>query len=256
MKKMIIIFTIMLLPTIVNASPIMENGRVLVPMRSVFESLGASMEWDGSTQTVVGTKGTTVVKLTIGKSIATVNGKQVKIDVPGKIVEGKTLVPLRFISESLGVDVTWDSENKRALINNGSDILEVSALSEKEVYASMMALKSEYPEGMGWTNDNKYRWKGGGEYTGGLGCVAFAFILSDAAFRDLPVERVLTFDNLRAGDIIRINNDTHSVVVLSVKNGVVTIAEGNYGSRIHWGREFTLEEIKSVGDYVMTRYPK
>ncbi len=127
-------------------------------------------------------------------------------------------------------------------------------ISEEQVYADIIALRADYPEGMDWTNSNYYQWNGG-IYSGGYGCVAFAFLLSDAAFGDLPATKHTDFSNIRTGDIIRINNDTHSVVVLEVTDGSIVIAEGNYNSSIHWGRILNRNELFSSGGYILTRYP-
>ena len=62
------------------------------------------------------------------------------------------------------------------------------------------------------------------------------------------------FDNTKLGDIIRINRDTHSVIVTKIEGDNVTIAEGNFNSAIRWGRVYTLDEIKSIGTYILTRY--
>ncbi|WP_249663314.1 hypothetical protein [Lysinibacillus fusiformis] len=66
----------------------------------------------------------------------------------------------------------------------------------------MISLKEQYPEGMAWTNDNYYAWHGG-IYSGGYGCVGFAFILSDTVFGNLPDRKYMDFDNIQVGDIIR-----------------------------------------------------
>lgn len=126
--------------------------------------------------------------------------------------------------------------------------------TEAEAYQKMIALKSSYPEGMRWTNDNFYAWKGG-IYYGGYGCAGFAFLLSDAAFGDLParMHTEFTYDQIRVGDILRINNDTHSVIILAKTSTYVTIAEGNYNSSIHWGRTLSKEKVLQ-SDYIMTRY--
>jgi len=128
------------------------------------------------------------------------------------------------------------------------------ALTEQYVYDAMIALKADYPEGMPWTNANYYAWNGR-TFSGGFGCVAFAFILSDAAFGDLKARTHEDFGNIRVGDILRVNNDSHSVIVLSVDASMVTIAEGNYNGAIHWGRTITRARIWETGTYVMTRYP-
>ncbi len=130
-------------------------------------------------------------------------------------------------------------------------------LTEEQVYQAIISMKSKYPEGMTWTNDNFYRWKGG-IYTGGFGCAGFAFLLSDAAFGNLPARTHYNFKNLRVGDILRMDNEWggHSVVILSVGKDGAVVAEGNYNSSIHWGRKISFKEIQSTGAYVMTRYPE
>ncbi len=124
-----------------------------------------------------------------------------------------------------------------------------------QVYADMLALEAAYPSGMQWTNDNYYGWNGG-VYSGGYGCAGFAFMLSDAAFGYLPARKHTDFSNIKVGDILRINGDTHSVIVLALNDSGVTVAEGNYGGRIHWYREISYETINEKGTYVMTRYPQ
>ena len=123
-----------------------------------------------------------------------------------------------------------------------------------EVRSSMLALQDEYYEGRPWTNDNSYRWNGNN--TIGYGCAAFAFILSDAAFGTLPARKYTTinYSDLRVGDILRINNDTHSVIITYKYDDHIVIAEGNYNSSIHWGRSIEKSKVEQA-DYYLTRYP-
>lgn len=114
-------------------------------------------------------------------------------------------------------------------------------------------MKEVYPEGMHWTNDNYYAWNGG-IYSGGYGCAGFAFALSDAAFGDAKAVIHTDYDNVRVGDILRVDNDTHSVIVLEVKEASVVVAEGNYNGSVHWGREIPKSKIMGEGCYIMTRY--
>jgi len=104
-----------------DVMPVIENGRTLVPMRAIFESLGATIEWDDSTKTVKGTKGDVSVELTIGNTVAKVNGNDATLDVPAKIVSDRTMVPVRFISESLGCNVGWDDATKTVIITTSTD---------------------------------------------------------------------------------------------------------------------------------------
>lgn len=103
-----------------DVSPVIENGRTLVPLRTIFEALGAEIDWDESTRTVTATRGDVVVHLTIGDKTAYVGDMAVTLDVPGKILDGRTLVPVRFVSEALGADTVWVPENNRVEITSGS----------------------------------------------------------------------------------------------------------------------------------------
>ncbi len=89
--------------------PVRDNGRLLVPLRGVLEKMGASVRYSGPTRTVTATKGETRLSLVLGERTATVNGKPVTLDVPGRAAAGVTLVPLRFVAESLGADVRFDA---------------------------------------------------------------------------------------------------------------------------------------------------
>lgn len=134
----------------------------------------------------------------------------------------------------------------------------VSKVTQAEAYAAMIALKGTYYEGRHWTNDNSYDWYGDKSYsvTHGYGCAAFAFILSDTAFgKYTPARKIVPvkFSSIRVGDILRVDNNEHSVIVLEVRANDIVIAEGNYNSSIHWGRVMTRAEVEKA-DYAWTRY--
>jgi len=95
-----------------DVPPVIVQGRVLVPLRAIFESLSAEVDWDSDAKTVTGRKGNTVVKLKINDKYATINDKVRELDVPAVIVNGRTLVPIRFIAESLGASVLWDGDKR------------------------------------------------------------------------------------------------------------------------------------------------
>ena len=96
--------------------PVIENGRTLVPLRAIFEKIGATVEWDGNTQTVKATKGDTSISLTINNTTAYKNGQPITLDVPAKILNGRTLVPVRFVADCFGVDVQWVQETQTVLL--------------------------------------------------------------------------------------------------------------------------------------------
>ncbi|MDE6619391.1 MAG: hypothetical protein K2K74_02675 [Lachnospiraceae bacterium] len=130
---------------------------------------------------------------------------------------------------------------------------DTAGTAESHVYEVIMAQKAVFPEGMRWTNDNYYGWKGG-TYAGGFGCAGFAFAVSDAAFGDVRATIHKDYNNIRVGDVLRVDNDTHSVIVLEVRENSVIVAEGNYDSSIHWGREIPKANLIDASSYIMTRY--
>jgi Copper amine oxidase N-terminal domain len=102
-----------------NGQPIQEQGRVLVPLRGVFEALGAYVHWTAATQTIDANRGNTTVELQIGNHDAHVNGKDVNLDVPPQLSNDTTMVPLRFVSEALGADVNWMDAQQTVAIKIG-----------------------------------------------------------------------------------------------------------------------------------------
>jgi hypothetical protein len=103
-------------PVQFDQPPIMQDGRVLVPMRGVFERLGATVVYMPATRQIRATHGRTTVDLTLGSRDAQIDGKPFKLDVSAQTVGGRTVVPLRFVSESLGADVKWDAPNRTVAI--------------------------------------------------------------------------------------------------------------------------------------------
>ena len=93
------------------------NDRTLVPLRGIFETLGATVEWDDATQTVTATKGVIKIKLRIGSNEMHV-GNEIKIlDVAARITGDRTMVPVRAISEAFKCNVDWDDANKTVIVN-------------------------------------------------------------------------------------------------------------------------------------------
>ena len=96
-------------PLYFDVQPVMESNRVLVPLRAIFEALDSDISWDNETQTVIAS-GNKVIVLQIDSDIAFVNGEKKQLDVPARLVNGRSMVPLRFVGEAVGADVHWDSE--------------------------------------------------------------------------------------------------------------------------------------------------
>jgi hypothetical protein len=101
--------------------PIFTNDRVLVPLRGVFEKLGASVDWNPSTQTITAKTKRSRVQLTIGQLDASVDNQPVHMDIPATLNGGTTMVPLRFVSEALGAHVIWNAPQHEVDITRTTD---------------------------------------------------------------------------------------------------------------------------------------
>jgi len=99
-----------------DAPPIIKDGRTLLPLRAISEALKATVEWNEELQEITLTRGDTVIKLTLGSSIAYINGQEITLDVSAESIAGRTMVPGRFISEALKAVVKWESETQSVVI--------------------------------------------------------------------------------------------------------------------------------------------
>lgn len=104
-----------------DQKPAMVSGRVLVPLRGVFEKMGASLEWAPRSGQILARSASKTVELKIGDTMARVNGQPVMLDVPPRIMGSRTMVPLRFIGESLGAAVSWDAGLSAVRISTNID---------------------------------------------------------------------------------------------------------------------------------------
>ncbi len=95
-----------------DVEPMLINSRTMVPMRVIFEALGAEVGWDGRTQTATGETEDTRIEITIGQDYLLKNGNIVVLDSPAVVISGRTLVPVRAIAESLDCKVEWYGETR------------------------------------------------------------------------------------------------------------------------------------------------
>ena len=92
-----------------NPKPIIKNGTTLVPMRSFFEALGCTVEWDSLNNTAIGTKQGKEIRLPIRKAIGYINDEPIELALESQLIDGHTFIPLRFVGEALGYLVTWEN---------------------------------------------------------------------------------------------------------------------------------------------------
>ena len=104
-----------------DSPPVIKNGRTLVPIRAIIEALVGTVAWDATTKKATVTLGKKTIALWIGKSVATVNGVSTPIDstdakVVPEIINGRTMLPLRFVTENLGATVAWEQSTQTITI--------------------------------------------------------------------------------------------------------------------------------------------
>jgi len=109
-------------PLATSVPPLVENGRTLVPMRDIFEALGATVVWKPQERSIVAQKASQRIWLQIGSKTALVDNRNVWLDEAPKIYNGSTLVPLRFVSEALGAQVGWNNNQRIASITTNDAI--------------------------------------------------------------------------------------------------------------------------------------
>ena len=97
-------------------NPALINSRTLVPLRSIFEAMGADVEWDGTTRTATAKRDGVTVKIQIGANEIYKNGSAISVDVPAQLLNSRTMVPARVIAEAFGADVKWNANGKTVLI--------------------------------------------------------------------------------------------------------------------------------------------
>ena len=103
-------------------NPVISEGRTLVPVREVVESMGGDIEWNGANKTVTIVRGNTNIVLVIDSRLAKVNDRDIILDVPATIYNGRTLIPVRFVSENLDAEVGWEAVSRTVTIKTPVNI--------------------------------------------------------------------------------------------------------------------------------------
>lgn len=101
-----------------DVEPIMENDRVLVPLRKIFETLGATVTWDDETETATAIKGNDSIIIQVNNTKMWKNGEEITLDVAAKMIDDRVLVPIRAVAEGLDCIVLWDSVQHQVIIES------------------------------------------------------------------------------------------------------------------------------------------
>lgn len=107
--------------------PVIQDGRTLVPMRAIFEALGADVDWQGETQYIVATSSSKgqMIEMHINNNIITHNGVDITLDVAPQLINGYTMIPLRVVSECMDANVEWDGNTRTVYVTNKNSIIEI-----------------------------------------------------------------------------------------------------------------------------------
>ena len=120
-----------------DTPPVIKEGRTLIPVRALSEGFGATVSWESATKTVIIEKDGSRILIQLENPIAMVNNDQVELDVPAEIMNSRTLVPLRFILESLGLKVDYDQETGiieiEEIVEASNEPVEAAEISEDAV---------------------------------------------------------------------------------------------------------------------------
>lgn len=110
-----------------EAPPRMIGGRVMVPLRGVVERLGGTIQYDAKSKVITGghEANNKQFRLRVGSAEALVNGAQQSLDTSPRVLSGVTYVPLRFVSEAMGANVSWDNTKHTVVIEAAGNVAEV-----------------------------------------------------------------------------------------------------------------------------------
>ncbi len=121
--------------------PVIVEGRTLVPLRSVFEALGATVEWNNEQRSVTSVKGDVTITLAVDSKEMVVNGEVKMLDVPACIMNDRTLVPVRAVAEAFGAAVEWNNDVRCVVITTVAE--ETPAVVVKQAMDAVFALDFE-----------------------------------------------------------------------------------------------------------------
>ncbi len=146
-------------PLVFDVPPQLINGRTMVPLRVIFEALGAKVYWDAETQTVTAVKGATVVELTIDSERMYSCGNMLELDSPACLVDGRTLVPARAVSEAFGMIVGWEEATQTVTIHTPTQPVEAAPATDVFTTAHR-ALKDFILKDGRWDEEDMCYWTG------------------------------------------------------------------------------------------------
>ncbi len=215
-------------PLALETLPITQNDHLLVPLRAVLESLHASVIWDPTNQEIHVSKGVNQVSLTIGGSIASFNGKGIEMGAPVQMVDGKVMVPLRFLSEAFGMTINWiefDANNQIIVLRNPliaykTGLLDYTSRHTKwgQNINDVMASEPTLPS----NSNNSYLFYSHVDFEGVPADLGYFFVGNRLGITmyDFHGERQSTADSLNAfNQVSAILNSRYGEPIANIQNG-------------------------------------
>ncbi len=108
---------------IFDQAPVIENGTTLVPVRAILEALGLELQYDAKTKAILAKNSEIEIAMQINNKNAYIDRVQVQMEVPAKIINSRTMVPIRFLAEAMELEVSWDGKSKIIYINEKREVL-------------------------------------------------------------------------------------------------------------------------------------
>lgn len=132
-----------------------QNGRTMVPIRDLAEKLGADVEWVQESQQIVMTRAGSTVTMTLGETAADVDGAAMEMDAAPYAVEGRTLIPARYVAEFFGQKVTWDQEKQMVVVEEDKSVAGDSNLEAWALPMGAMLVRMNYGRIEGFGGDGR-----------------------------------------------------------------------------------------------------
>lgn len=156
-----------------SVGPVIEDGTTLIPMRIIFEALDMDVYWNQETKTATGKTNETTIDIIVGDNKAYVNGTEKMLSTPAKILNGNTMIPLRFVSESVGCEVNWDGDKREIVINRAGYKNDYISMESTNTDANLEKLYSEDGQGKyfgykrlrGYPNESEFHIYYKGDYS-------------------------------------------------------------------------------------------
>ena len=229
--------------------PVIVDGRTLVPLRAIFEALGATVDWNGDTQTVTSTRNNTTVLLTIGINTMAKNDKNITLDVPAQLINDRTLVPVRAIAESFDCTVDWNGDTQTVIISDNAAQSNHTAIELNNTYTTQFGAVNAitYPQ---FAFDYSDNWTVTTEEVskGSQSGINEEFVLTNA---NGVTVHYIDFGNLGGSgksivqyEVTKAADSQFTAGYMETDTGVKNLAD-------EWGN-FMVGEVKAVGEYDMT----